>query len=111
MTIDSKGQIFSCPEGSSRSIHFSEINCAMGHISNSNIKPLIHSPMKRCLNCSKYYLCRGRCLWSNANMYCEASHYIIDLVREHKDDLQPFFNPKKIPENLQKAISVIEVMP
>jgi len=90
VTIDSRGAVFSCPEGESPETHQVVNECLMGNVKDE-LGILRHKPKTRCLQCADMPWCGGRCIWSDHDGYCKIAKVTIRLVKERLDRIDRHF--------------------
>ncbi|MFX0142245.1 MAG: radical SAM protein [Candidatus Hodarchaeota archaeon] len=111
LTIDTSGNIFSCPEGTYHSKHFEAINCYMGNIKDTQFSPKIHERKKICKDCDIFHICMGRCIWTNEKMYCEATRFLVNQLRKNKNLIEKLIDFSNLPTTLINAIEAVEIIP
>jgi len=110
IAIDTKGIIYSCPEGVSRSGKDGNPSDVIGHISDGKFVVSPHQAKKICLKCSIRHLCGGRCIWTYHPMYCHSTRLLVNLVRSHFEKLDSLIPRNTLKESLN-AVNWTEVIP
>jgi radical SAM protein with 4Fe4S-binding SPASM domain len=87
ITIDSYGNVFSCPEGETPESHSVINDCKLGHISEGLCKKK-HDLKARCTVCELLWICGGRCMWTDNESYCDIVKAAFDTVSGYKADIE-----------------------
>lgn len=95
LTIDSNGNIYSCPEGETPESHSVINDCNLGNISDG-LNRKKHELKARCSDCDLLWLCGGRCMWTDNESYCDIVRTAIETVKKHETDVEGLVLDKRI---------------
>jgi radical SAM protein with 4Fe4S-binding SPASM domain len=109
-TVDSAGDVYSCPEGEGPEAHEHWHDCRLGNIAGGP-QTKAHRRKARCSSCPEFGLCGGRCIWSDDDAFCLTTRHAIRLVREHAADIAGLFPGGQLDGHLLSAVLNSEIVP